>query len=364
MKNKTATKDILVLISSIFLTFVISSCHHANEPELSGGKRNYTWTLDTIWYTNSQYPDLETYMSTIWASSPQDVYVGGFSSLLSIGVLYHYDGNRWQRIALHVSEGGYINGAFHLQSIYGFRSSNIWAVGTKQYDNPSPPPNSLDSSFIIHYDGTAWTESPIERGRSLYTIWGTNSHDIWAGGDYGTLYHYDGSNWIKQAFDTLMYFNSISGFSSTNMYATCGKHIDLVQPYDSSQYFLYHYDGMQWSPIDSFMVTVDHPEWKFGLNLWSTDKLYASTYGVFSRQGTGWRQLLANDLVLHVGGSGNDNIFAVGDKGRIFEWNGTDWKRFTEIEHPQIQWMGVWTDNAETFIVGMGGLKSYVMHGK
>jgi hypothetical protein len=65
-----------------------------------------------------------------------------------------------------------------------------------------------------------------------------------------------------------------------------------------------------------------------------------------------------------VRGSSSDNIFAVGSNGRIFEWNGTDWKRFTEIEHPQITWYGVWTNNVETFIVGNDNLKTYILHGK
>jgi hypothetical protein len=349
------------------LLLLCSSCHHANEPDQSGGKRDYTWTLDTI--SNAKSPDLQTDMSTIWASSPQDVYVGGFSSLYSIGVLYHYDGNRWTEIHLHVSEGGNISGGFQLESIYGFGSNNVWAVGMKGFDNPTPPPSILDSSFIIHYDGASWTEAAIERGRGLAVVWGISSSDIWAGGGeasagHGTLYHYDGAAWSKLPFDTSVFVDDMAGFGSNDVYATCVKN---TVPPDSGRIYLAslrHWDGSAWSIIDSFYFD---QLWNFGLRLWAGENhtLYSSTYGVYRYgSGTTWTKLLSNEYPLVVRGSSSDNIFAVGSNGRIFEWNGTDWKRFTEIEHPQITWYGVWTNNVETFIVGNDNLKTYILHGK
>ena len=356
-------KTLIILFSLIAIALLLISCRKDDpiQPQPpTPGKRDYVWNLYNFKYPGSY----QTNMRSIWASSPKDVYIVGHTDESPTGAMYHYDGDRWSPVTLSVRDGGLISGFVDFSSVYGFSPKDIWAVGAKAYLGPPPNYNYIDSSIIIHWDGTAWREFPIKRGRSLYTIWSSSPNDIWTGGGYGTLYHYNGVAWIKLPFDTLFYFNNLSGFNSDDIYSTCGKLIDAVQPYDSSQYFLYHYNGMQWSPLDSFMVTVDHPDWKFGLNLWSTDKLYASTYGVYLWQKSGWKQLFYNDWPLHIGGSSNENIFAVGDLGRIFEWNGTDWKQFTDIEYPNIQWTGVWTNNVETFIVGNDGMTSYIMHGK
>jgi hypothetical protein len=360
---------IVYVILLCIAALLINSCRHTDEPGESGGKRNYAWTLDTIWHVDPRYKDLQTQMYSIWASSSQDVYIGGFSSIYSIGVLYHYDGNHWRQVPLHVSEGGNIDGGFQLHSIYGFSPNDIWAAGRRGYQNPNPPPTILDSSFIIHYDGTVWTEASIQRGRGLAILYGISPNDIWAGGGeasagHGTLYHYDGSAWSKLPFDTTYFVNDIAGFSSNDVYATCVK--NTVPPDVGSIYLasFRHWDGTAWSIIDTFYF---YEPWKFGLRLWAgqTHALYSSTFGVYRYEsGTTWRQLLANEYALVVKGSSNDNIFAVGDMGRIFHWNGTDWKRFTEIEYTKIIWYGVWTNNVETFIVGHDGLKTYVLHGK
>ncbi|MFI5252327.1 MAG: hypothetical protein ACHQQQ_07860 [Bacteroidota bacterium] len=350
-----------ILFLSIAFGFLILSCHHSNEPPQppTPGKRNYTWTVDTLSYPGS----FQTDMVDIWASSTNDIYVVGHNST-NRGQMYHFDGVKWSPIHLAQSDGGYITGIFDLMAIYGLNSRDIYAVGYNVFPNQTPPPNFFDSSLIIHFDGTSWKKADITNGGILNTIWGSNSNDIWAGGYNGTLFHYRGGRWAQYPFDTTNIIKSIYGFGPSDIYATSQKIIDVVPPEDTIQFFLYHYNGATWIPADSFMITPDHMEWKFGLNLWCTDKLYSSTYGVYMRDGSTWKQLLRNDLPLRAQGSSNENIFAVGDGGYLFHWNGTDWKELKEIEDPQKIFWGSWTNNIETFMVSNDGRMTYILHGK
>ena len=346
--------------------FLLPACREngtgpANTPQ--PGKRNYVWTVDTLSYPGS----FQTLMKCIWASSAKDVYVGGHNSLIGQGTMYHYDGSRWTPESLLVDKGGTITRGFDISAIYGFARNDVYAVGEYIYRNSTPPPNFLDSSLIIHFDGGTWREMQLpERGRQMISVWGASPTDVWFGGAYGTLYHYDGVSIRKVPFDSLTGFSCMAGSSPSNIYATCVRKIDFVPPDDSSFYFLYKYNGHAWKAIDSFLVTIYTPDWKFGLSLWESENanLYSATYGVYLLENGAWRQLFYNELTLLISGSSDQNIFAVGDRGRVFHWNGTDWKRWTEIEDQNKLLGGVWTNNVETFIVGIDGLVTFIIHGK
>lgn len=353
--------------------FVILSClaslmcnMNSTQPPvntLQPGKRNYIWNVDTLAYPGS----FQTLMRDIYASSPKDIYVVGHNDQAGQGAMYHFDGKIWSPVHLLTVEGGTIQQGFDLSAIYGFSANNVWAVGEHAYINSAPPPNFLDSSMIIHFDGINWQEVQLDkRMRYLYAVSGSSPKDVWAGGANGSLYHFDGTDWKAWSFDTTVSFSYMSGFSSSNFFATAQRKIDFVQPLDSTDVVLLHFDGNNWSVIDSFLVTPQNNTYKFGFTLWASPQghLYSSSYGVYLRKGNLWEELIANDWPIHVHGSSDENIFAVGDLGRIFHWNGTDWIRFTEIEDMNKTLYSSWTNNIETFIVGNDGRQTYIIHGK
>ncbi|TAK66759.1 MAG: hypothetical protein EPO24_01225 [Bacteroidetes bacterium] len=325
------------------------------------GKRDYTWTVDTLAYPGS----FQTNMYDMWASSSKDVYVVGHNDR-GYGKMYHYDGNSWSPVKLLVIEGGGVPTApIDLSGVFGFAPNDVWAVGEHIYQNPNPPPNFLDSSLIIHFDGTSWKEIPVAKGRQLSCVWGSAPSDVWFGGAWGSLYHFDGIRCTKMFFDTLTSFNFMTGFSSSSVYATCARKIDFDTIEDSLFYLLYHYDGTSWMPVDSFMITPYNVSRKFGLSLWASPQgnLYSATYGVYRFLGNGsWQQLVESDVPIRVWGSSEINIFAVGRK--IYHWNGNDWIRLSGIEYPTRLRFDTWTNNVETFIVGNDGLRTFILHGK
>ena len=359
---------ILTYINFFFLFLIMQfsllnfHCKKPTPPDIDDtpkpGKRDYTWTIDTLAYPGS----FQTLMRDIWASSPTNVYVVGHNDQGGQGTMFRFDGNKWRAVDL----GSIIIGGITLSAIYGFGPNDIYVVGQRIYDNPAPPPNFLDSSLIIHFDGTKWSEIQIVRARHLSCIWGASPNDVWFGGSWGSLYHYDGIKTKKIQFDSLASLAYIAGFSPTNIYSTCVKKNDFVSPEDSSLYLLYHYSGESWLPIDSFIITPNNLIRKFGLSLWGSEngRLYSASYGVYILENGIWRQLLSSDWPVSVRGSSDQNIYAVGGLGRIFHWNGIDWKRWVEIEDQNKILTRLWTNNVETFIIGHDGYKTFIIHGR
>jgi hypothetical protein len=355
---------ILILIIALFcVSFVATDCKHSptGPSDTTKDPRTYTWTIDTLSYPGS----MQTSMRDIWASSPTDVYVVGHNDQ-NRGLMYHYNGTTWSDVKLAASQGGQILGAIDLSAVCGFASNDIYAVGERMYTNSNPPPNFLDSSLIIHYDGQSWKEIAIPRKAGvLYSIWGSTATNVWISGANGILIHYDGLSWSFVQFDPTLSIGSITGYNSSNIYAIAGWY-DRYSPYDSTMYYLCFYNGSRWSKTDSFLICPTSLTWKFGTSEWisSTLTLYSAGYGVYKRTGSEWTTLLTNDWPLKVFGNNDNNIFAVGDKGRVFHWNGSDWKRLTELEDVDKTLYATWINNTETFIVGNNGYKTFIFHGK
>ena len=353
---------ILTYLNFFFLFLILCvavlnlQCKKPTPPDIDDtpkpGKRDYTWTIDTLAYPGS----FQTLMRDIWASSPTNVYVVGHNDQGGQGTMFRYDGNKWRAVDL----GSIIIGGITLSAIYGFGPNDIYAVGQRIYDNPTPPPNYLDSSLIIHYDGVSWRDIKIIKGSRLNCIWGATTTSILAGGSYGTLFYFNGIGWKKMDFDSSESIVNIGGLSNTEYYAST-----VVEYADSLRCNLLKFSGPNWNKIDSFTVIFTNMVWKFGHSLYQTPTgiLYSSGYGVYKKDGNSWQRLFYNEYPLHLGGSSDQNIFAVGDFGRIYHWNGVDWKRLVEIEL-NIQFTSAWTNNVETFIVGNNGYKTFIIHGK
>jgi hypothetical protein len=65
-------------------------------------------------------------------------------------------------------------------------------------------------------------------------------------------------------------------------------------------------------------------------------------------------------------GTSDENMFAVGDFGNVFHYNGVDWYQYRELKDFGVVYSGVWTDGKEVFVVGYthDGGKTIILHGK
>jgi len=336
---------------------VVAACNKvptALEPTLPlKDPRTYTWTVDTL---------AATTMQDIWGSSTRDVYVVGHNSLFQ-GGMYHYDGHRWR--------AGYSPfGDVTLEAIHGFAANDVWVVGSRWYTNPTPPPNFLEKSLVLHYDGTGWRELHIvKRGGGLSSIWGSSPNDIWMGGLDATLYHYDGTS-IKR--DSIPFPIPQTGhLDSYDLASIAGSsrsvHLLLVvlkAPLYGYQGYFFDRASSGWTLVDSVFYSPRYDLWVSPSNT-----LYAVGHGVYRRVGGSWLTLHLDNAIawISIGGTSDDNFFVVGRSvkgGEVYHYNGTDWFQFKELQFADAFYNGVWTDGRETFIVGLIEGGTIVVHGK
>jgi len=129
---------------------------------------------------------------SVWGSGPNDVYAGSTVFHDSPypweeywqGAVYHYDGSTWT----HVATAGRSESLFRLPitTIWGSSPNDVFAGGG--VPNPS-------SSLMLHYNGTSWSSMNCGAGDQIDSIWGSGPSDVYVVDGWDTVRHYDGSGW-------------------------------------------------------------------------------------------------------------------------------------------------------------------------
>ncbi len=356
------------MFCAVTLLLLQFSCKD-NPVEPLKDPRTYTWTIDTLAYPGS----FQTSMRDIWASSPTDVYVVGHNDQ-AFGKMWHFDGQSWKPVKLHILEGGPLPNIGSLNAIYGFSSSDIWVVGDRIYYNPTPPPNFLDSSLIIHFDGRQWREHRVIGGY-LFSLWGSDPRNIWTCGNRRALLYYDGQRWrqesvsISPPFGTSLTLYSVTGTSKDNVYLFGSAHENAVVR--TTYYFLQRNAG-GWALIDTFVNQPGMHQDKWGEDeLWSSPwgMLYSVGAGVFRWNGSSWTKILAIDEpCTKIFGTSESNLFVTTYRSTLLHYNGFEWYRYDNLKFSSIGYVSGWTDGREVFVIGQtfGSYpeKTIVLHGR
>jgi hypothetical protein len=370
--------QVKIYFVNLFIFFCLSliilfsaSCDRSIGPEIGRDPRLYSWTIDTIMYTDSY----QTMMKSLWGSSSKDVYAVGHNDRV-YGKIYHYDGNGWNEVKLLGNPNNPITSGFDFSAITGFNSNDIWAVGNRYYINYNPPPNFLSYNFILHYDGNIWNEIKLEGGDFLNQIWGSSSSNIFTGGGPGFIWHYDGANWSKDSFPvnvTPLMIQSISGTSSGDIYANAIYSDDNLEThYIKEIFYFFRYRDHKWSFLDTAFSDSYSAEIKWGYNcLWSSPEgnLYSAGVGIYIWKGDQWQKIFETlpYSVRYIFGTSDNNIFAVGDWGVVYHYNGIDWYQFTQFQSKNISYQGIWANSTDVFITGYTNSspnKTVILHGR
>lgn len=130
-----------------------------------------------------------------------------------------------------VDTGSFVLWQSHTSYLYGLHGSSkadIWAVG--------------DSSSILHWDGTAWTQSPLDKSISalLRSVWAISPSRAWAVGNGGVILTWDGVRWTQVNH----------GLTSKNLSSVWGSSASDVWTVGAGGTIL-HWDGRVWSRIQS-----------------------------------------------------------------------------------------------------------------
>ena len=174
-------KNTFLLYSlSLILTFISFTSCNTTEPddELKPGRRDYTWTVDTL-------PGLNNPRFRMWGNSPTDIWATTMSSWENS--ISHFNGTSWQSYG--------ISDLTNAHAIFGFSGSEVF-IGTG------------DRGRIWKFDGTNWNIfAELTKDGQTYlvfdNIWGQSKDNFFALGAYPDQYgfnnsviaHYLNGNW-------------------------------------------------------------------------------------------------------------------------------------------------------------------------
>ncbi len=264
-----------------------------------------------------------TYVTDIWGSSPDDIFVTGPSTSV-----LHYDGVSWT----HLSTGG----SFTLNSVWGSSPGNVFAVGF--------------NGRILRYDGISWAEMASPTANQLLSVWGFSGEDVYAGGELGTLLHYDGISWSEIE---LPGWGAVRG-----IWGRGGDDIRLAGDFGE----IHRFDGQDWT-LETNPARVD-------LRAAGGSGGRAAVGGraglvMISDNGGPWEAVAGDPDPPNIKafwGAGPDNVFAVGGyfygkgkelHGPVFHFDGTSWTEQTRVKE---ELFSVWgTGEGEVFAGGNDG---------
>lgn len=205
-------------------------------------------------------------------------------------------------------------------------------------------------------------------GGSFGAIWGSSPADMWACGTNGRVFHLEGNDWqrVPAPLPTLgIHFSRIEGIAANDIYMI-GIRDDVIDPIDSTFYYLYRYDGHSWQVIDStYWGWADGHLPHFGTRIEVIGgELYSAYRGVFKLQDNEWAKIHDDIDLSRVAGSSTKNIYASGLNGKIYHYNGADWHKLNPVPGFKGYIAGIWTDGTEAFVIADGFDKTYIFHGK
>lgn len=186
--------------------------------------------------------------------------------------------------------------------IWGAGTANVWAVGS--HVDSTGIFNS--DGFIFHWDGCAWTRSPLSIAAGLREVWGRAENDVWAVGDGGTALHWNGRDWIPVSTGVTSVLWGVSGTATDDVWAVGdGGAI--------------HWNGTAWAASPGFPIPP--PEVNFQGDVWA---------------------VAAND------------VWVVGNRNLLTRFDGTGWTTTAVSADNTHSLFGIWSDGSTAWAVGQG----------
>lgn len=282
-----------------------------------------------------EYEETESYtedfeptgvFSSIWAYDENNLFVGGMN-----GAILRYDGKK----------------------LVKFKSDfNGW-IFCLTGKSPEKVYAACQDSLVMRFDGKQWEKfKQFDSKNRFLTIWtpkDKNVPDIFVGGDYGNIYHYDGMNWTKMDSGVNSRVWCLWGTSKDNLYAAIHEKERIL-----------HYDGKKWTPVlipDSEKCTF------YSVFGFSENDIYAGgDEGTLAHfDGKKW-EISKNagfkraDFIKSISGSSSTDLYLCSYFGKIIHWNGKE----SETVSTQVRkkcFYGIWSVSKDcVFAVGDDGV--------
>jgi len=132
---------------------------------------------------------------------------------------------------------------------------------------------AVGNNAVLRYAAGVWTRITEIPARRMNDVWGFAANDVWAVGNSGSAYRFDGATWNSVPTGTSLAIRSVWGTSPTDLW--CVGEAGLVL----------HYNGLEFVRF----------------------------------------QLGTTRTLVKVWGTAADRVYIVGSRGQAFVWDGTSW---------------------------------------
>lgn len=193
--------------------------------------------------------------------------------------------------------------------------------GSSPMASPSP---GVSSSPLPVY---GWTKMTSPGSQALYGVWGSASNNVYAVGNAGSLYRYNGSQWFVDSQGLQGDLKDIWGTSASNIYV-----VGFDDDVSANRYYVYKYNGSNWQNLDIGAPSNFVPNAVTGTsdsNIYVVGYSDSSTGQIYHYNGSGWSQVHSEAGTyfgfFSVSCLDADNVFAGG--GNVFvKYTGGSWQ--------------------------------------
>jgi len=259
---------------------------------------------------------------SVWGTSANDVWAGGLHGPDLTGVIRHSDGGTWLEPA---------SAAHPIWSLRGSDSGDLWAVG--------------DFGTILHGDGASWSPVPSPTTASLQGVWASAPEDAWAVGYGGVILRWNGADW-----------SAASSGTTVNLWAVGGTARDDVWAVGDGGTIL-HWQGTAWAPATSGTAVTMNAVWSS-----RADDVWAVGNGatILHWNGNSWSPSpsATTNPLYGVWGSGANDVWAVGLGGTVVHYSGSTWA--SASSGVTVTLVGVWGNGPSDFWAV--GSRSTILH--
>jgi hypothetical protein len=126
--------------------------------------------------------------------------------------------------------------------------------------------------------------------------------------------------------------------------------------------YLFHYNGNNWTLIDSNIISNNFNRNSFPTLLKNIDgNLYGSgDKGIVKKSGNSW-EVIKPDIYGQFNGNKENNIFLAHQNFGVLHYNGKDWYKFSELPH--LSYYSVIIFEESVFLLASDVNKSFVVRG-
>jgi hypothetical protein len=291
---------------------------------------NFTWQIDTLGYSGVLYDVAIIDENNIWAVG--EIFLKDSSGQVDPTAysLAKWDGVRWNLQRIYYQSGASQNIVAPIRGIWRTAANEVWlAAGSVFRWEGSSSLAQLSLSRLTLGDPNA----------SVEKLGGTSNNNLYGVGNSGTIVHFNGSSWQKVESGTSVDFRDVWGSPDGSVVWACGF-TDFVGTvllrFQGTNIQKVYEDADHWFQIrqDSLSGVLT--------SVWTdkAEKVYVVTpAGMYecpsTTRGNGIRKSFTDDFLpgfpQRIRGSGENDIFLVGDFTMLAHYNGKTWRYYEEL---------------------------------